>query len=132
MQRKPIDAASRARQRQQRALAGTPITDAAAAACKIGPDERAVLAHRQHANGIGKAYEEWNGRAVLLIQIRKTQVRGASGARSHQVTPTFVLTAPPPNPFLPSGCARRMETHSVQALLDFVASLRFSSIVPTG
>jgi hypothetical protein len=34
------------------ALAGTPITDAAAAACKIGPDERVVLAHREHANGV--------------------------------------------------------------------------------
>jgi two-component sensor histidine kinase len=57
-----------------------------AAACKIGPDERAVLAHRQHANGVqvlrstahqnGSELEkrmkngtEWT---VLLIQMRKT------------------------------------------------------------
>jgi len=59
-----------------------------AAACKIGPDERAVLAHRQHANGVQvlRSTAHQNGSE---LEKRMKNVAGFAAVEIDQITTGF-------------------------------------------
>src|SRR5262249_26097320 len=77
-------------------------------ATSLGRGRREALAHRilptvfqDLRSQLGQLHP-----STTITGARRASGQTHSRARSHQATPTSVPTAPHPNPFHPSGCAR--------------------------